>query len=616
MIITASTPGDLNARLARYNTQVDNEDGTSEPWLSPMVSLIKFHFDDPLTKHGMVFLDTPGLTDLNRTRRISAVDYKRQKTHSLIVSDILRAQDDGSIAIEVKAMNSLGPDRIVIVTTKCEVIGGTIPPGSQRDKDMVHRLRQKTAELEERRDRIDDEIAACDNDGDDDQLSARLSKDRRKLAILTKLADNTEQAHRIKMRSKHTNVELHKKLRHVSRSARPVPIFNISNWIYKDHIGGFTPNATPVLSVEETQIPQLRRTVSTFQNEARLSELLYAHRVTIPAYLERLLLYTSRSPVERKNELEVHVLKPLEKYASAIRFSFENLSQSLKAVVLNPLRQEEDLWRQGATKLCETWESEFTTQQFLTLLNRFGHRKGVRNRTVDMTADLVKIITINAQRLFGKAMQNINAFENSTTDLLEDIFSVMTRGLHDDENFAFLDSNQFLSHLGRQKPILRVKVRKSVGNILAGMETISSKASHATDDAYVVLAMQPVFDQVRVLKNVPNVKAPPGGFPKLRKSTFKQECTRPNGIWATVCKNVENDLSSLLEDEMGRLTDDIDEVFKGFHEAFNLRCDAQAVSGPEEKKLQADLREQVKLAFECLEGEMQLAADALYKEFH
>lgn len=170
-----------------YITQPDADDGTVAQALWPMVRLVKYHFDDPLTKHGMVFLDTPGLSDLNRTRRLSALEFNRKKTHAMVVTSASRARDDPNIAGEVRFMNSRGSDRTVVVVTKNEEIGeGTIPSGTRREKETIKELRVRHSNMVEKLSDLENKLAESDEE------TTPLMKMKLQYEVHAKKAENEE----------------------------------------------------------------------------------------------------------------------------------------------------------------------------------------------------------------------------------------------------------------------------------------------------------------------------------------------------------------------------------------------------------------------------------------
>lgn len=427
--VTASTAGQLLGKLEEFASEVDAEDGSAGASLWPLVSCIRFHFQDPLTENGIVFLDTPGLTDHNKIRRMSALKYARKKTHAMIVTDAARARDDPSVSAEVKAMKSRGRGRVVVVSPKSDLIGdNTIPPGSKREKDMIDQFKSVRDEFGARVQDVEEQINNCDEDDDQAQV-LQLNQQKRKLEVLSKRSDNAEKAHRINMRSEHNKMKLQEKLQDVAAAGDIIPVYSVSNKAYAQHLAGYHPRSTPVLTVEETNIPELRRLLFTFPNESRLNEARFHHQEVIPTLIDRLKLYTSRTPLERKSELEKHVNAPYDKFSGLIDASFDPLVTDLQNLIVGGLKKQEPDWSAKANAKCVEWEDKFKTGPFMTLMNRRGHRRESKNnpKPVNMSGELAQINAAQIDDIRGRAVKLEITLTDALKDELIDLYRDMIR---------------------------------------------------------------------------------------------------------------------------------------------------------------------------------------------
>ena len=400
-------------KLEPYSIYVEDDDGSKAQSLWPLVSIITVHFDDPITRLGIVFMDVPGSTDTSRTRRMSAAKHKQLRTHVLIVTDAARAKDDPTVAKEVKSMRNRGSGRVVVISPRSDVIGdSTMPPGNRRDKDIAEQLKKKKSHLEKEVNALD--IKICNADEDEE---LRLLKEKRELDVRLKHAQNREKAHRIRMRSDSNREALQEKLRDVLKSQ--VPVFSISNLEYARHLKGFHAKNAPVLSVEETMIPALRRTIFAFPNEARLNEAKFIQNRAIPRLLERLNLYTSRTALDRKTDMESYVKAPLDKYAVIVDSVFATLGQKVQQFVLTPLVYAEQQWTQVAIQLCNKWEIENDTNKFMALMKRDGKRqKSSKNPGVNFNAELSQI---RAESINGNFLMLQHYQKQMSSDLNEEM---------------------------------------------------------------------------------------------------------------------------------------------------------------------------------------------------
>lgn len=623
VIVEASTAGELLTLLESYATETVAEDGSAGASLWPLVSVIRFHFSDPLTDLGLSFLDTPGLSDHNKTRRLSALKHARWKTHALVVTDAGRAGDDPTVSTEVRSMAPRGPDRVVIVIPKSDIIGDSLGQlGNKKERQESQQRVNKHKELEKALESLDNDIQNCEDDDDSSQFS-ELTRQKGKLEVLVKRAENADKAFRIHLRSEATKVRIHEKLTDVAKTTREIPVFSVSNKVYNQHLAGFAPKKAPVLGVEETGIPDLRRLLFTFPNEARLNEAKHRQHAKIPSLLSRLRLYTSRTPLERKADMEKYVLIPLAMYETTIREPFDQFTKTVTERIIEKARAEESSFIEKAHNKCVEWEDQNKTGAFHTLMKRRGHRKPTKrsnNKGINMSQEL---IDIKAKKMASIIERSTQYQRDLQANLLEDLLKLtedMISSFKADPNYSFVNLQEFIEYLRSKSAELRHYVENSSTRILTVLKTIEKKVTLADDDSYLVEAMADVFTYVAGLKATrgPDGKMlprPMGGWPQYRKDTFKQKVIQIDGIWAAVYKGIEKDLIDCTKAEMVTLTEQIGKIFKDFRTGFDMRCEASEVTDPQEQAAQDQLAINLDKAEKILKGDMRRNFDSLWQEF-
>lgn len=146
--VEANTNEELlfNIQCYTHTLPGDENMGQVTPW--PLVSVIDFGFDHPILNAGIVFVDSPGLSDANSTRANNAKKHHRGCTHKITVADIARALDDMSLRENLAA----GSGNTILVITK----GDNIDPdtelsGSTLEKRNEQKLRDDLKELTKER---------------------------------------------------------------------------------------------------------------------------------------------------------------------------------------------------------------------------------------------------------------------------------------------------------------------------------------------------------------------------------------------------------------------------------------------------------------------------------
>lgn len=231
------------------------------------------------------------------------------------------------------------------------------------------------------------------------------------------------------MRSENNRKAIEEKLQDVGHSNAPVPVLSISNKDYRTSLRGYFPKNAPVLTVEETNIPALRRHFYAFPNEARLNEARHTQNQQLPSLLNRIRLYTSRRAVDRKADIEIHVQRPLGLYEGRIIAALGRFWEELEAQVLEPLRREEADFVRLAHGKCEKWEGNFRNPAFLQLLNRDGVRRarGPKSQEVNLNAELIKTKAPIVCTYFNKVISSGTEFEKDLKDEIIDLYQDMRR---------------------------------------------------------------------------------------------------------------------------------------------------------------------------------------------
>jgi hypothetical protein len=118
LLIEKSTPEELLWKLQPYTYQVGgiDGDGVVSPW--PLVSVIDIRLDHPLLNEGVVFVDSPGLSDANAERSRNAIKHHRKCTHKIVVAEIGRAEADANVGRNLElGYRTRGSGNIILVLT-------------------------------------------------------------------------------------------------------------------------------------------------------------------------------------------------------------------------------------------------------------------------------------------------------------------------------------------------------------------------------------------------------------------------------------------------------------------------------------------------------------------
>jgi hypothetical protein len=338
VIIEKSTPEELLWALQPYTYQVGGMDGEGEvsPW--PLVSVINFGLDHPLLNEGVVFVDSPGLSDANAVRSRNAIKHHRKCTHKIVVAEIGRAEADANVRKNLELSHrTRGSGNTLLVLTHGDSIDPetevTGTPGEKKrvaklDADIKALRNQKQKKNQERqklrqddRDDIEEEIKSIGTDMRQKQAEKEFVKlGMRNRKVISKMQ------------------ELYKKL---TQDPKPLAAIAVGNKVYSQYQAGFSDDEKPYLSVKDTNIPTLRHRLYTMPVEGRYNDTLHFAEVQLPTLINSIELYCSQTHMNRKGEIELIVLEPKKQVREMVQTALDQCKEQAAEKILLPMKLKE-----------------------------------------------------------------------------------------------------------------------------------------------------------------------------------------------------------------------------------------------------------------------------------
>ncbi|EMC96700.1 hypothetical protein BAUCODRAFT_122676 [Baudoinia panamericana UAMH 10762] len=429
----AATTQQLLWELAPYLYTVEERAG--EPMVSiwPFVSHIKFGLDCELLKHNITLVDLPGLTDTNKTRVDNALKHQRQCTHYMIVAEIGRADDDRFIRDQLsRGCMTRGSGRTMLVLTHADIIDeGTEVTGNRKDNQLMEKLRTEMKTLDRKKSEMFSRYKSAKGPERWEYLEA---KHRLSFELRAKQAEHNEL--RIVMRSRSVSQKMQKLYEELTQDALPLAVFCVGNHAYKKHQAGYSIEEPPTLSVEGTNIPALRRHLFLAPAEARLHETRHTVVTQIPALINCVNLYASKTHLARKGEVEKIVVSPQKAVSALIQKAYERLNQNSEDQILMPFRAHEYYWTDEARVLCKEWAKMYSTSVHLAFLKKDGIKKGRAKNSQDISwnSDLTSIAAADIRSWF----QGFSDFMNSTPRQLTKETNALVNGMINEIRSAWL----------------------------------------------------------------------------------------------------------------------------------------------------------------------------------
>jgi hypothetical protein len=422
LLIEGSTTEELLWALQPYTYQIGGleGDGIVAPW--PLVNAIEFGLDHPLLNQGIVFVDSPGLSDANSSRSKNAIMSHRECTHKIVVAEIGRAEADASVRKNLQTgSRTRGSGRMLLVLTHGDSIDpGTEVSGTPLEKKQVANIDIELKQLRAQKQQKLQEHnkARAENRYDLAEELQSLGTDIRKLMTER---DNC----RLKMRNRKVVIKMQEIYKGLTSDPKPLAAFAVGNQVYQQHVAGFSGDEKPLMSVRETNIPDLRRRLYTMPIQGRLNNTMHLAETQLRNLINTIQLYCAQIHLTRKDEIETIVLAPKKLLRGVVHESFESLKVEVLEAILTPIKEQESEWIKEARKICITWAASFRGQ--LTILKNEGQvkaRKGSKTggKPVDWNYELLDIGGGGLEKAFNEFHRKLSASSwsnNLTSNLVK-----------------------------------------------------------------------------------------------------------------------------------------------------------------------------------------------------
>jgi len=408
LLIEKSTTGALLHELQPFTYQTGGIEGLGmiAPW--PLVSAIDFGLDHPLLNEGIVFVDSPGLSDANTSRSKIAILSHRECTHKIIVAEIGRAEAGGAVRTNlVNGSRTRGSSHLLLVLTR----GDSIDPetevfGTPIEEKRVSRLETEldrlTAQKKEKQQGI--RRANAEERADLRQEIQSLTSDMRRVAAEIGSC-------RLEMRNRKVVVKMQAMYKSLASDPKQLATFAVGNQAYQQHVAGFSEDERPHMSAKQTNIPALRHKFYMMPIQGRLNDTMNLAETQLPNLVNTIELYCAQLHLARKNEIEAIVLAPKKLLQSVVHDSFEALKGDVIKAILIPIKDEETEWIKQARTRCQDWTEKFNGQ--LAILKGEGRKKPAKGKNngkyINWNYELLEIGSDSLENFFDNSSRKMSA---------------------------------------------------------------------------------------------------------------------------------------------------------------------------------------------------------------
>lgn len=392
-----STTDGLLFELQPFTYQIEGSEdqGRISPW--PLVSAIDFGLDHPLLNEGIIFVDSPGLSDANSSRSKNAILSHRECTHKIIVAEIGRAEAGEAVRTNLLAASrTRGSSHLLLVLTR----GDSIDPetdvfGTPREEKRIAKLEIELDELAGQKKEKEQERKRLKGVKAEVRMArADLTEEITSLRLDMRRVSAGKESCRLEMRNRKVVINMQAIYKTLSSDPKQLTAFAVGNQAYQQHVAGFSEENSPQMSVKQTNIPALREKLYMMPIQGRLNDTMHLAETQIPNLVNTMELYCAQLHLARRNEIEAMVLAPKKLLPNVVHESFEALKTKILEDIMTPMKEEESEFIKQARKVCSGWTEKFNGQ--VTILKGEGCKKAQRGKNngkpINWNKELLEIV--------------------------------------------------------------------------------------------------------------------------------------------------------------------------------------------------------------------------------
>ncbi|KAI6883218.1 hypothetical protein KC360_g4643 [Hortaea werneckii] len=576
-VMQANTMREMNRELAKFKgpakTGVDGSRRAS-PW--PLVRTIKMQLRARILSEGAVLADLPGLSDTNKLRVQATRDYIKNCGTVMIVHPILRIQSQDTVWNEVNECIRNGKQsNLVIVCTKVDDIKHSGERQiSADDRETLDKLRAEAdrlaadiAELEE----------ALEDAEESEYKSINLELKEKKVLRARKEAEWKEE--NIVSRNRRNIEGIQTKYRKaVDDPCASVPVFCVSNTIYQQHMKGFDNDNPPDLSVEATGIPGLRKYLFEIPARRKHGALQKLGRQTLPRVLLALEMQCCKTRLERKQDIECKVVKPLKDFKDELHTLKALLNRKYEAALQDTLHEQESKWYEAANALHTRWVKYKYAAKYFAFCRHSGDWKDPSKKNVQWNVQIVDLFADDMMNAFTEVKKAFNEIQADFIHKLDRLLEELDTDLHESPQLMGLNLDSLHKVIELTRAAVNDKTNKLFRKLDNTINNVRYNAMSAeTTESYVKKSMQTAYEKCKACKGT--------GLFKNIKHIIGQKLNGPQNVfldvkdgaiadfedyvdlWITAVENkVGAEFQAVIDDFNGRFVDveEEDETKHGF----------------------------------------------------
>ncbi|KAL1621779.1 hypothetical protein SLS54_005302 [Diplodia seriata] len=587
LVIRAPTPEDLRDSLAQFLAHVDRE--RPSPW--PLVKLVKCYFDSPLLSQDVVLADLPGTSDVNKTRVQATNAYMRDVDHTGVVAKIERVQTDTAThkSLIEAYKRKRGPNVFLAVTHSDSGISNAaglvdkylhMPNASATDVKKLSQLKEQF------------EMIKLDLESLESQKKQALSKQEYELfgelqkqseALESRKTDQQDDVTAICLKIRNDKVRKALRDRHYHMLKQEIlPVFCISSLEYLKHINGYDNDHPPTMSVEATEVPELRAYVYSLPDKRKSMAFRHHVKYGLPSLLNSVAMTCSQTKLRRRDELQHILLGARKPIAESISQVFQDLLSDEVISRLGKIKKNKAVYITAAREKLKVYSKKAF---FLNRGNWKTAKVGAHNWNVAMTEPLINDMKVDLRpwddvsEPLGRSLSEkvVGALQALITDM-ED-----SAGPSHDVLLPFFDE------LRLQVDQLDMLCKSEAQKVENGLRLIKESLLLEADpkDGFFIQALEKSYNEIAAMGGTGVSKKRMG---ILESKISEKGATNPFHKCHDKAKTAGQKLIAQHREEF---TNRVMEVFANFHEMFMRLFRTDESDTPEAKALRKKLRDRL-----------------------
>lgn len=502
------------------------------PW--PLIDRVQVKLKSRLLSSGIMLVDLPGVADKNLSRVENTKHYLKSCSTIIICHPIARAHTDRSLVESLRECDRRGKlENTIVVITKIDDIQLVKPSkGDDSIADWPERDKQEYQALESVFYKLKGEKEDLSDEEDDAPRETKSLKERKRLLkVQFAHAQAKLSQKQILVRNEKVELEIMKACRRFSKpgDSVSVPILFVSNTNYQQHLQGYKLDKPPRLEVAHCGIPSLRQRLFAFPANDKMATLELHCSESLPCALNALETRCCKSFVERKEEVNVMLMKPRNICATAIRKVLEDLEKAFDQILLSYIKDHEDQWLRRACEIGKKWEKNFKSNTFRAICRRNGvwQRKGrsAEPLQINWNQELLDIFEPLLGDQFSLFDGEVARTETTLASTLEGLIRDLTSDLRQNPVLVGLQLEPFFNTLRIRGNKIGIRTSNTLSQLTKDLKELKFCLFSAEDQGVMQLCMRDAYNEcITFPKGTKNVTAKRGAIirGKLESKLFTE----------------------------------------------------------------------------------------------